>query len=135
MNTRNLLRRKHMHLDDYSCVLCNTGCEGTSFHIFFECSFSQACWDSIPISWNLNLSPLNMMVNAREQFGSQIFREIVITTCWAIWTLRNSIIFDNGQCSILIWRRKFKDEMDLVCIKANEKRRGPLTLWRDSFHP
>jgi len=114
-----------MHLDDYSCVLCNTGCEETSFHLFFECNFSQACWGSIPISWNLNLPPLDMMVNAREKFGSQIFKEIVIIACWTIWTLRNSIIFDNGQCSIPTWRRKFKDEMDLVCIKANEKRRTP----------
>ena len=36
LNTTNLLRRKHMHLDDYSYVLCNTGCEETSFHLFFE---------------------------------------------------------------------------------------------------
>jgi len=66
-----------------------------------------------------------MMLNAREQFGNQIFREIVITACWAIWTLRNSIIFENGPRSIAAWRRRFKAELDLVCIKANEKRRPP----------
>lgn len=27
LNTRNLLRRKNMELDDYSCELCNSGCE------------------------------------------------------------------------------------------------------------
>jgi hypothetical protein len=36
-------------VDDYSCVLCNTGCEETSFHLLFDCSFSQACWNSISI--------------------------------------------------------------------------------------
>ena len=35
LNTRNLLRRKNMHLDDYNCVLCNAGHEETSFHLFF----------------------------------------------------------------------------------------------------
>jgi len=54
-SARNLLRRKNMHLDDYSCVLCSTGHEETSFHLFFECSLSQACWNSISINWNLNL--------------------------------------------------------------------------------
>ena len=44
LNTRNLLKRKHMHLEDYSSVLCNLGCEETSFHLFFECSFSRDCW-------------------------------------------------------------------------------------------
>jgi len=66
LNTRNMLRRKHMHLDDYSCVLCNTGSEESSFHLFFECNFSQSCWRSISINWNLNLPPLDMMLNARE---------------------------------------------------------------------
>jgi hypothetical protein len=35
LNTTNLLRRKNMELDDYTCVLCNGGHEETSFHLFF----------------------------------------------------------------------------------------------------
>jgi hypothetical protein len=35
LNSRNLLRRKNMELEDYSCVLCNTGHEETSFFISF----------------------------------------------------------------------------------------------------
>ena len=58
LNTRNLLRRKNMELDDYNCVMCNGGHEETSFHLFFECGFSQSCWNSIPIHWNMNLSKL-----------------------------------------------------------------------------
>jgi len=73
-----------------------------------------------------------MVLEARGQFGHAIFREIVITGCWVIWTMRNSIIFDNGSCSLSLWRSRLKDELDLVCIKANEKRRIPLTAWRDS---
>jgi hypothetical protein len=73
-----------------------------------------------------------MVLEARGQSGHAIFREIVITGCWVIWTMRNSIIFDNGTCSLSLWRSRLKDELDLVCIKANEKRRIPLTVWRDS---
>jgi hypothetical protein len=50
INTRNLLRRKNMHLDYYTCVLCNQGQEESSFHLFFQCSFGQSCWNSIPIT-------------------------------------------------------------------------------------
>jgi len=48
--------------EDYSCVMCNQGCEETSLHLYFECSFSKECWESIPISWDLNLNPLDMIL-------------------------------------------------------------------------
>ena len=79
LNTRNLLRRKDRAIDDYSCVLCNNGVEESAFHLFFECPFSQSCWDSINIHWNTNLQPLDMVIEARTNFGSIIFREIMIT--------------------------------------------------------
>ena len=97
LNTRNLLRRKHMPLVDYNCVLCNQGCEESSFHLFFECRFNKECWASIPIIWNLNLNPLDMILQGRLNFGSAIFREIFITACWIIRNTRNNTIFDNGQ--------------------------------------
>jgi len=133
LNTRNLLRRKNMHLDDYNCVLCNTDHEETNFHLFFKCSFSKACWNSIPINWDVNLPHLDMVIDARTRFGSPIFREIFITACWISWTTRNTVIFYNGQIDINLWKQRFKEELDLVCIKANEKRQGHLTLWRDSY--
>ena len=96
LNTRNLLRRKNMHLDSYHYVLCNLNCEETCFHLFFECPFSRDCWSTIPINWNLNVRALDMILQARENFGNANFREIVITACWIIWTTRNGVIFDNG---------------------------------------
>lgn len=133
LNTRNLLKRKNMALDDYNCVLCDLGTEETSFHLFFECPFSQNCWSTIPIVWNLNLRPLDMILQARADFDSVIFREVLITACWIIWTMRNSIIFDNGQKDINLWRRKFHLEFGLVCTKAKNERRTLLSLWRDNY--
>ena len=90
LNTRNLLRRKNMALNDYDCVLCNLAPEETCFHLFFECPFSRDCWATIPISWNLNLSPLDMILQARADFDNIIFREIFITACWVIWTKKQN---------------------------------------------
>ena len=123
-----------MILDDYNCVLCNTGCEETSFHLFFECAFSQDCWSSIPIAWNTNMQPLDMIIEARTVFGNALFREIFITACWVIWTTRNAIIFDNGQANLSNWKREFKEELGLVCTKAKPSRQAALRTWRDSYN-
>lgn len=122
-----------MFLEDYSCVLCNIGHEETLLHLFFECPFSTSCWQSISIHQNLNLQPLDMAITAREQFGSNIFREIIITACWAIWLVKNGIIFDNEHVSLHSWKRRFKEELGLVCAKAKPTRRHTLNLWRDSI--
>ena len=70
-----------MLLENYNCVMCNADCEETSLHLFFECNFSTACWNIIPICWNQNLPPLDMIIDDRTSFGSPIFREIFITAC------------------------------------------------------
>ncbi|KAF8647701.1 hypothetical protein HU200_065341 [Digitaria exilis] len=40
-----------------------------------------------------------MLLRERERFGLTIFREIIIMEMWAIWTHRNSFIFDNATLS------------------------------------
>lgn len=42
-------------------------------------------------------NPFDMIIEARNSFGSRIFGELIITTCWTIWKLRNSIIFYSGR--------------------------------------
>jgi len=133
LNTRNILKRKDMHLDDYNCVLCNLGCEETSFHLFFECPFSRDCCVTIPVDGKLNLTPLDMVLQARADFNNAIFREIAITACWVIWNTRNDVVFDNGQINIHLWKRQFKEEFGLVCTKAKAARQVKLSAWRDSY--
>jgi len=101
--------------------------------MFFECPFNRNCWATIQIVWDLNLPPLDMVLQAREIFHNIIFREIMIIACWIIWKTHNSIIFDNGQKSIDQWKRNFKDELGLVCTKAKASKSLLISLWRDSF--
>jgi len=123
-----------MELDDYSYVLCNSGFEETSFHLFFECAFSRDCWlITIPINWNMSLGPLDMILQARVDFDNGIFREILIIGCWVIWTTRNGVIFDNGQVNINLWKRHFKHDLGLVCAKAKPARQAPLSFWRENY--
>lgn len=89
LNTRNLLRRKNKYMDDQTCVLCNNGVEVPFIFYLIVCSLRASY---LNIHWNLNLQPLDMIIEARTNFCSIIFREIVITTCQIIWKMRNSII-------------------------------------------
>jgi hypothetical protein len=74
-----------------------------------------------------------MILQAREDFDNNIFREIIITACWVIWTTRNGVIFDNGQININHWKRQFKTELGLVCTKAKPSKQSALNFWRDNF--
>jgi hypothetical protein len=69
-----------------------------------------------------------------EQILQMIFREIVITACWIIWKMRNSIIFDIASCNLSVWKSNFKEELGLVCTKAKPSR-GNLSeiVTRESF--
>jgi hypothetical protein len=49
LSTRNILRRKIMHLDSYNCVLCNLSEEETVDHLFMYCPFARDCWDLLNI--------------------------------------------------------------------------------------
>lgn len=74
LNIGNLLRRKTMQLPDYTCALCNAGVEEDYFHVFFHCNFSQQCWATIHIIWDFSLNPLNMIIKAKDDFNTPIFR-------------------------------------------------------------
>jgi hypothetical protein len=41
LNTRGLLRRKHMHLDSYTCELCLLQKEERLRHLFLACPFAK----------------------------------------------------------------------------------------------
>jgi len=122
-----------MHLTSYTCAICNLDVEETMYHLFFECPFSQACWNLVGVSWNLNLPHLDMILDARLSFGNPIFREVLITACWSIWCSRNNLIFDGKACSLANWKVHFKLEFGLICIKAKPSRADSFSLWLESI--
>ena len=102
-------------------------------HLFFECPFSTACWNFVGIRGNFELPCLDMVLQARSDFGRSFSREILITACWTIWTSRNRLIFDAIPCSFISWKESFKNEIGLVCIKAKPSLAGALRLWLESL--
>jgi hypothetical protein len=104
LSTRNLLRRKHMSLPDYNCVLCTINVEETLQHLFFECSFNKWCWRFVNVYWNTQLTPQNMIIQSHSQFNSRIFREVIMVAGWSIWCYGNVVIFDGAPVSLGRWK-------------------------------
>jgi len=90
--------------------------------------------DTIPVVWNLSPQHLDTILRARSDFRNAISREIFITACWVIWLSRNSVAFDNAHPCLNNWKRRFKEELGLVCTKAKSVRKAQLVLWRDSYN-
>jgi hypothetical protein len=57
INSRNLLKRKNFQIegDDYNCVLCNLDIEEYTYHLIFQCPFSERCWNYLGIHWDHGL--------------------------------------------------------------------------------
>lgn len=106
LNTINILKRKNKHLDDE-----------TLFHLFFQCQFSQVCWNSLGIMWNLPVDPMDMISEAQHHFNhfnSKAFRDVLITTCWSIWCHKNS-----ASTSLVRWKAHFRVEFSIVSLVQN----------------
>ncbi|KAF8742584.1 hypothetical protein HU200_013586 [Digitaria exilis] len=82
-----------MYLDSYHRVLCVENVDDDVTHLFFLCPFSSACWTYLDINWDTTLDFQTIMLRARESFGSDIFREVIIMSTCALWTHRNSILW------------------------------------------
>ena len=84
LNRRELLQRKTMHLPCYNCVLCNSNFIETSLHLFWDCPFSLACWDSVCPNKNRRTSVLEECDIVIQVLQKKIALNIVIMGSWNI---------------------------------------------------
>jgi hypothetical protein len=131
LSTRNILRRKHMHIDNYNCVLCNQGTEETTEHVFLHCPFAQQCWGL----FNLVVSTVSGVIDnfnaIKRQLHSQFFMEAIILICWTIWTARNELIFKANQINLQDCRCNFFREVKLVGLRVKSSLSLQFDQWID----
>jgi hypothetical protein len=114
-------------------------------------SYALLAWKSasyifslvVPLAWAAGhflvwlgayLPPLlDMIVQARSDFGSSIFRDISIVACWSIWCRCNAIIFDNGVLSLARWKSIFVYELSLILLRAKPRVKLELELFTRSW--
>ena len=80
LNTRKLLRRRNFNIVDnnYNCALCNDNVEETAFHLFFSCTFSRSCWQTIGLEWRRDLNFFQTMKRTQQEFHHWFFMDIFI---------------------------------------------------------
>lgn len=78
-----------MYLESYACALCDENKEGTNMHLFWDCPFALACWDSIIPNRNIGISDIDEVILARDALHYGFALDIIILGCWSIWSIRN----------------------------------------------
>jgi len=100
LSTRNMIRRRGMHLDDYQCVLCQQSTEETVMHLLFYCPFAKNCWNLVNFHFGDHLSIQQIFQAWKSMQQIEFSLDIFIIFCWRIWMMRNDVIFRNKNPSV-----------------------------------
>ena len=70
-----------------------------------------------------------MITQPLSHMGLPFFMEILITTCWSIWSVRNDLIFRDIQPSVQRCRAIFKKEFAQVILRAKAAYQARISQW------
>lgn len=133
LSTRNLLRRRNMHLDSYNCVLCNLTVEESAHHLFVDCPFARMCWDMLNVDIPLNGSFPELFAQIKSQLNTQFFMEAIILMCWTIWSARNELIFRGNSLNLSDCRRALFSELRVPKHRVKENQQNQFSARKQSL--
>ena len=84
LSTRQLLRRRNMHLPSYNCECCSMNIEESLSHLFLSCPFAQSCWIKLNIVL-VEIDPYLALEKIQEQLNVPFALDIIILFSWSIW--------------------------------------------------
>jgi hypothetical protein len=84
LNTRERLRRRHMHLDSYMCENCILQKVESAYHLFLRCNFANNYWSSIGVTPPRIHCPQRAVTSINKQLHVLGAFEIVILMTWSI---------------------------------------------------
>jgi hypothetical protein len=129
LNTRGLLRRKHIHLDSYTFELCLLQKEERLRHLFLACLFAKNCWGIIGIQVPSWMQPQRAIRRIKRSLGVLFAMEIIITMCWSIWNVRNGWLFKNEDPTVDQYKLIFKREIKLITHRSKRGYVSQLQVW------
>jgi hypothetical protein len=129
LSTRDILQRKDMHLESYTCDMCILQRPETNAHIFLRCNFARACWESIGISVVTSRPVLHIINRIRRHLRVPFFMEIIILMAWSIWKTRNEWIFNNNDPSVHGCKQKFISEFRLLLLRVKMASLPAMEAW------
>ena len=134
LNTRNLLRRRNFHINGgYSCVMCDEMIEEDIIHLFFDCTFAQACWQQLGFLWPVSNDIHTKMDSGRRHTAHGFFMELFLVATWELWNLRNDKIFNNANVTISMWVVRFKKQVKLQLLRVKESFHPQIVQWLETI--
>lgn len=73
LSTRNILRRKNMHLESFDCVLCDSPAEEEVDHLFLHCDFAKDCWNLVGLTVPQDQGPFQILESFKDQLNVPFF--------------------------------------------------------------
>lgn len=132
LSTKDLLQRRNMELDSYTCDLCILRRIESVAHLFLRCNFAKACWSSIGVSFISTRPLMNISRQIKGQLPSPFYMEIIILMAWSIWTTRNDWIFQNVDPTLVDCKRHFRKELSLLSHRIKPELVASIKLWIQS---
>lgn len=129
LSTRNILRRKSMHLESYNCELCRTAVEETLSHLFLECPSAKSCWGILNLNTPAQSNLPEVVFVFKNQLNSEFFLNVVILMCWTIWGARNDLIFNGVGLNLQNCKTSFRKELALTRLRAKDSTSQLYNQW------
>ncbi|XP_021975484.1 uncharacterized protein LOC110870608 [Helianthus annuus] len=106
--TKLALIRRRINIQDVSCSLCETVDEDVTY-LFTGCGFSFGVWSAVrnwckiaPI-FAFDFKDLLAIHNQvqGDKWAKKVVKGIVMITCWALWKVRNSKVFERVNPKVI----------------------------------
>lgn len=122
-----------MQLESYDCVHCVNITEETLKHLFLDCPFAAMCWHFINVEIPLSSTIPEVFVQIKDQLASPFFMEAIILMAWAIWIIRNDLVFNGVQPSLVACQRVFLKELSLLQHRIKPGLHLQFSSWFQNF--
>ena len=132
LSTRELLRRRNMHLLSYNCACCTLDVEETLSHLFLTCHFAQVCWIKLNVIF-VETDPFLAFEEIKTQLHVPFYMDIIILFCWSIWMQRNDFIFKGIPPSPDRCLHNFGKEFALVILRAKTRWKVLMSEWIETL--
>jgi len=133
LSTRDMIRRRGMHLDDYHCVLCQQSTEESTMHLLFYCPFAKDCWNLVNFQFTDHLSVLETFQAWNSLLKVKFSLDLFTLFCWGIWMVRNNVIFRSKNPTVDGGKRYVTSEAPLLLHRAKTRIVPLLESWINSF--
>ncbi|TVU31706.1 hypothetical protein EJB05_23404, partial [Eragrostis curvula] len=133
LSTRDLLKRKNMALDSYTCEMCIRQKDETLRHLFLDCSFARNCWALVGINITRRRNAFQALSFFKRTLNVPFYMEIIILMSGCIWTSRNDWLFSDIDPSVDECKRKFVREFKLLLHRAKKKYFPQIEEWIQSL--